>query len=63
MKEKKRIGHDDRINLQAAIAKGWTLAQAAPGFAFLITNKNECPEMACNISKSLSLLSFEAVLV
>ena len=29
MKEKKRIGHDDRINLQAAIAKGLTLAQAA----------------------------------
>ena len=29
MKEKKRIGHDDRINLQAAIAKGWTLAQTA----------------------------------
>lgn len=29
MKDKKRIGHDDRINLQAAIAKGWTLAQAA----------------------------------
>ena len=28
-KEKKRIGHDDRINLQAAIAKGLTLAQAA----------------------------------
>ena len=29
MKEKKRIGHDDRINIQAAIAKGWTLAQTA----------------------------------
>ena len=29
MKEKKRLGHDDRINLQAAIAKGLTLAQAA----------------------------------
>ena len=29
MKEKKRLGHDDRINLQAAIAKGWTLAQTA----------------------------------
>ena len=29
MKEKKRIGHDDRINLQAAIAKDWTLAQTA----------------------------------
>ena len=29
MKEKKRIGHDDRINLQAAIAKGLTLAQTA----------------------------------
>lgn len=29
MKEKKRIGHDDRINLQAAIAKKWTLAQTA----------------------------------
>ena len=29
MKEKKRIGHDDRLNLQAAIAKGWTLAQTA----------------------------------
>lgn len=28
-KEKKRLGHDDRINLQAAIAKGLTLAQAA----------------------------------
>ena len=29
MKEKKRLGHDGRINLQAAIAKGLTLAQAA----------------------------------
>ena len=29
MKEKKRIGHDDRINIQAATAKGWTLAQTA----------------------------------
>ena len=29
MKEKKRLGHDDRINIQAAIAKGLTLAQAA----------------------------------
>ena len=29
MKEKKRLGHDDRTNLQAAIAKGWTLARTA----------------------------------
>ena len=29
MKKKKRLGHDDRINIQAAIAKGLTLAQAA----------------------------------
>ena len=26
MEEQKRLGHDDRINIQAAIAKGWTLA-------------------------------------
>ncbi len=29
IKEKKRIGHNDRINIQAAIAKGWTPAQTA----------------------------------
>ena len=29
MKDKDRIGHDDRINIQAAIAKGFTLAQIA----------------------------------
>ena len=34
MKEKKRIGHDDRINIQAAIAKGWTLLTAIRGKMF-----------------------------
>ena len=48
MKEKKRIGHDDRINLQAAIAKGLTQAKVELLFSHINSyvrgsNENRTP--------------------